>query len=91
VCVAPYASSMYMYLLLNCVNANIYFVFVDSYKQGCKSEMTTSHWSKGLQSIYALCNFLFATKTQVSTKDFLKQTQFMLVPYSKRLYLIAAT
>jgi len=66
-------------------------VFIDGYKQGCKSEMTTSHWSKGLQSNYALCNFLFATKTHVSTKDFLKQTQFMLVPDSKILYVTAAT
>jgi len=54
------------------LNASIYFVFIDSYKQGCKSEMTTSHWSKGFQSNYALCNFLFATKTLVSTKEFLK-------------------
>jgi hypothetical protein len=67
------------------------FVFIDSYKQGCKSEMTTSHWLKRLQSNYALCNFLFGTKTHVSTKDLLKQTQFMLVPDSKRLYVIATT
>jgi len=73
------------------LNTNIYFVFIDSYEQGCKSEMTTSHWSKGHQSNYALCNFLFAIKTHVRTKDFLKQTHFMLVPDSNRLYSIAAT